>query len=121
MDRLDYISLIFANPDEDAVSAYYDCLVVYKGTKITFNGLSNGLFVELWDEAGSLVHRKLASSSSLIFDVESESISIPFNGKVKIIDTIPVSVSNVQGDVYFKVYGFNGNLLWTINSIAVYE
>jgi len=121
VDRLDYISLIFANPDEDAVSAYYDDLVVYKGTKITFNGLSNGLLVELWDEAGSLVHRKLASSSSLIFDVEPESISIPFNGKVKIIDTIPVSVSNVQGDVYFKVYGFNGNLLWTTNSIAVYE
>jgi len=66
VDRLDYISLIFANPDEDAVSAYYDDLVVYKGTKITFNGLSNGLLVELWDEAGSLVHRKLASSSSLI-------------------------------------------------------
>lgn len=123
LSSIDYVSLTFANPSATATApdeAYYDDLIVCTDTKLTFNGLNEGMIVELWDGI-NLVSRKLALSSSLFFNIESDGINIPFNGSVKIFETVKISVSNVQGNVYFKVYGFSGNLLWTTSSITVYD
>ena len=124
LSSIDYVSLTFANPSATATmpdEAYYDDLLFCSGTEIYFNGLSDGFVVELFDVIGNLISRKLASSSSLSFDVEAENIDIPFNGMIRVVETIPVSVSNAQGNVYFKVYGFSGDLLWTTSSITVYD
>ena len=125
VSSVDYVSLAFADPGATAsggYGAYYDDLLVCRGSEIQFNGLSDGMIIQLLDESGNSIASKLTPpSGTLSFDVESEGIDTPFNGFIKIIEASIIPVSNVQGDIYFKIYGFNENLLWTTSSIAVYD